>query len=223
MAMITLFGQTGSGKSVQGELLARKYHWSWFALRDILMNTRDKDIQFALDHGMYVDDKMVTSLMQSVLRRAHASSKHVVLDGFPSDYRQVRWMIDNDEIKYLKGAIVLRVPHGELWKRLIERKRVDDTRAAIERREEAYDRAVNGMIRALSQENVLIREVDGTGTPQDVLGRIEEVLGEWGMVPRKQFEKLPAPKVRKLETDSSERLNNVISVGEAILEMLDAS
>ena len=66
MAMITLFGQTGSGKSVQGELLARKYHWSWFALRDILMNTRDKDIQFALDHGMYVDDKMVTIIMRIV-------------------------------------------------------------------------------------------------------------------------------------------------------------
>ena len=222
MAMITLFGQTGSGKSVQGELLARKYHWSWFALRDILMNTRDKDVQFALDHGMYVDDKMVTSLMRSVLLRAHSSSKNVVLDGFPSDYRQVRWMIDNDEIKYLKGAIILRVPHGELWKRLIERKRVDDTRAAIERREEAYDRAITGMIRALSQENVLIREVDGTGTPQDVLERIEEVLGEWGMVPRKQFEKISARDQRIITmSDMQDDEPQATTFGEALKTVIE--
>jgi adenylate kinase family enzyme len=99
-------------------------------------------------------------------------------------------MIDNKEISNLTGAIVLRVPHGELWKRLMERKRVDDTRAAIERREDLYERSVTGMIRALSMEDVLVREVDGMGTPEDVLERISEVLGEWGLVPRKQYTKI---------------------------------
>ena len=129
--------------------------------------------------------------MSDVIKRAHARGvNRVVLDGFPSSYRQVRWMIDNKEISNLTGAIVLRVPHGELWKRLMERKRVDDTRAAIERREDLYERSVTGMIRALSMENVLVREVDGMGTPEDVLERITEVLGEWDLVPRKQYAKI---------------------------------
>ena len=188
---ITLFGAPGSGKSVQGELIARKYGWSWYSSRDMLMSMQNKDIMYALEHGMFVDDEMMNSLMGDVVRRAHAKGVgRVVLDGFPSSYRQVRWMIDNNEIENLTGAIILRVPHGELWKRLMERKRVDDTRAAIERRQDQYDRTITGMIRALSMENVQIREINGMGTPEDVLERIDEVLGEWGLVPRKQYDKI---------------------------------
>jgi hypothetical protein len=36
-------------------------------------------------------------------------------------------------------------------------------------------------------ENVLVREVNGMGTPEDVLERISEILGEWNLVPRKQY------------------------------------
>ena len=191
LIMITLFGAPGSGKSVQGELIARKHGWSWYSSRDMLMSMQNKDIMYALEHGMFVDDEMMNSLMGDVVRRAHAKGVgRVVLDGFPSSYRQVRWLIDNNEIENLTGAIILRVPHGELWKRLMERKRVDDTRAAIERRQDQYDRAITGMIRALSMENVQIREINGMGTPEDVLERIDEVLGEWGLVPRKQYDKI---------------------------------
>lgn len=189
--MITLFGAPGSGKSVQGQMLARKLGWAWYSSRDMLSSMHDKDIMYKLDHGMFVDDDTMNGLMQDVMRRAHArGTNRVVLDGFPSSYRQVRWMIDHKEIQYLTGAIVLRVPHGELWKRLMERKRIDDTRAAIERRQDLYDRSVTGMIRALSMENVQIREVNGMGTEEDVFERIKEVLGEWELVPRKQYEKV---------------------------------
>ena len=189
--MITLFGAPGSGKSVQGQMLARKLGWAWYSSRDMLSSMHNKDIMYKLDHGMFVDDDTMNGLMQDVMRRAHArGTNRVVLDGFPSSYRQVRWMIDHKEIQYLTGAIVLRVPHGELWRRLMERKRIDDTRAAIERRQDLYDRSVTGMIRALSMENVQIREVNGMGTEEDVFERIKEVLGEWELVPRKQYEKV---------------------------------
>ena len=169
--MITLFGAPGSGKSEQGKLLARAHGWQWLSYRDLLMAMHDKDVTFALNHGMYIDDKTMNRMMQNALSRASANA---ILDGFPTDLRQVRWLIDNDKIQGIKGAIILRVPHGELWRRLMARKRVDDTRAAIERRQEAYDRAITGMMRALMQ---------------DVRERIDEVLGEWGLIRRKQFKK----------------------------------
>lgn len=198
--MITLFGAPGAGKTIQGQLLARKYGWDWVSYRDLLLNLRDRDISFALEHGMFIDDKKATRVIQETLNRLQARSsvrfssdtyrRQIVLDGFPTDYRQVKWLIDNKEIKNLEGAIVLRVPRGELWRRLVERKRIDDTRAAIERRQDMYDRNITGMIRALTTNGVKVREVDGGNSPEDVLARIEDVLADWEMIPKKQYAKI---------------------------------
>lgn len=202
--MITLFGLTGSGKSEQGKLLAQKYGWEWISARDMLLGLHDKDIQFALDHGMFVDDETMDGLMRRIMARARRSSRQIILDGFPSTVRQVRWMIDRGDIKDLTGAIVLRVPRGELWRRLMLRKRVDDTRAAIERRQDLYDRAMTGMMRVLSMNNVEVREVDGRNEPKDVLERIEEVLADWGLIPKKQFEKnTKSRRLTRVESDAS--------------------
>ena len=73
--MITLFGPTGSGKSEQGKLLSQKYHWTWVSARDQLMSLHDKDIQYALDHGMFVDDETMNGLMERILAKAKSSNK----------------------------------------------------------------------------------------------------------------------------------------------------
>lgn len=198
--MITLFGAPGAGKTEQGKLIAAKCGWEWVSYRDLLLGLHDKDILFALEHGMFVDDDKATKLMQETLERLKRYDgpifesdirdgriRQLILDGFPADYRQVKWMIDSGEIKNLKGAIVLRVPRGELWRRLVKRKRVDDTRAAIERRQDLYERNITGMIKTLSKNGVLVREVDGSNSPTDVLARIEEVLADWGMIQEKQY------------------------------------
>ena len=201
--MITLFGAPGAGKTEQGKLLAKKFGWEWVSYRDLLMSLRDKDIRFALDHGMFIDDDKATKVISETLSQLKESVKprfmsdiiagrkrEIILDGFPADYAQVKWLIDNGEINDLTGAIVLRVPRGELWRRLVMRKRVDDTRAAIERRQDLYERNITGMIKTLTRNGVLVREVDGGNGPNDVLARIEDVLADWGMIPEKQYERV---------------------------------
>lgn len=200
--MITLFGAPGAGKTEQGKLLAQKYGWEWVSYRDLLMSLHDKDIRFALEHGMFIDDDKATKVIQETLSRLKRSivrfpsdaidgrRREIILDGFPADYKQVKWLVENGEIKNLTGAIVLRVPRGELWKRLVARKRVDDTRAAIERRQDLYDRNITGMIKTLTKNGVLVREVDGCNAPEDVLDRIDGVLADWGLVPKKQYERI---------------------------------
>lgn len=209
--MITLFGAPGAGKTVQGQLLARKYGWRWVSYRDLLMGLNDKDIVFALEHGLFIDDKKATKAVEESLSR-FGSNGHIkvfnaslglhttrrvqnetILDGFPADYRQLKWMIDNKQINNLEGAIVLRVPRGELWRRLVERKRVDDTRATIERRQDAYERNITGMIKILKMNEIPVREVDGSNSPQDVLARIEEVLADWKLIPKKEYAKINKP------------------------------
>ena len=191
--MIAIFGAPGAGKTVQGKMLARKYGWEWVSSRDMLLSLRDRDVTMALNNGMYIPDEKILQTMERVFRNVKRyPGQQFILDGFPSSVAQVYWMIEHGVIDELTGAIVLRVPRGELWRRLVERKRVDDTRAAIERRQDLYDRAVTGMIRTLSMHNVSVRDVDGRNTPEDVLERIEEVLGEWGLIKRKQFAKNPS-------------------------------
>ena len=189
MSMITLFGAPGAGKTVQGRLLADKYHWEWVSYRDLLLSLHDRDIRYALEHGLFIDTDKAIPAIKETLDELNDGRREVVLDGFPADYQQLRWLIDNKQINNLTGAIVLRVPRGELWRRLVARKRVDDTRAAIERRQDLYDRNITGMIRTLTMNGVLVREVNGENAPEDVLERVEDVLADWGMVPKKQFEK----------------------------------
>lgn len=210
--MITIFGAPGAGKTMQGQMLARKYDWQWVSYRDLLLNLHDKDITYALEHGLFIDDNKATKVVGAMLERLKGSSRRVmhasdgrlytvsgkprevVLDGFPADYRQLKWMIGNKELGTLTGAVVLRVPRGELWRRLVERKRVDDTRATIERRQDAYDRNITGIIKMLSMNGIEVREVDGCNAPEDVLKRIEEVLADWGLIAEKQYAKIVAPK-----------------------------
>lgn len=201
--MITIFGAPGAGKSEQGKLLASKYGWQWISYRDLLLRLGDKDIQYAIEHGLFIDDKKASQLLQRTFASIHrfegdsaqsiASNTVVrqsILDGFPADYRQVKWLIETKEIQSLRGAIILRVPRGELWKRLVERKRIDDTRATIERRQDDYERNITGMIRTLSANGVLVREISGENRPEDVLQRIESVLADWRLVPKKQYARI---------------------------------
>jgi len=189
--MIILFGAPGAGKTVQGKLLAAKYGWQWISERDLMVSLNDKDVTLALNHGMPVDNqKSIEALRRAFSQVNFSNSRAVVLDGFPTNVSQIYWMKEQNILQYIEGAVVLRVPRGELWRRLLARGRVDDTRAAIERRQDLYERAIYGMLHVLKENNIQVVEVDGGNEPEDVLERIEEKLGEWGIIPKKQYVKI---------------------------------
>ena len=179
--MIAIFGAPGAGKTVQGQLLSQKYGWEWVSSRDLLLSLSDKDVTMALNHGMPIDNEKSVEVFGQEMKRLerYGLFQKAVLDGFPMNVSQIYYMAENDLLKYLDGVIVLRVPRGELWKRLVERKRVDDTRAAVERRQDLYERATFGMLHVLKANGVKIADVNGQNSPEDVLSRIEEKLGEW--------------------------------------------
>lgn len=190
--MIVIFGAPGAGKTVQGQLLSQKYGWEWVSSRDLLLSLSDRDVTMALNHGMPIDNEKSVEVFGQEMKRLenYGLFQKAVLDGFPMNVSQIYYMKENDLLKYLDGVIVLRVPRGELWKRLVERKRVDDTRAAVERRQDLYERATFGMLHVLKVNGVKIADVNGQNSPEDVLERIEEKLGEWGIVAKKQYEKI---------------------------------
>ena len=178
--MIAIFGAPGSGKTKQAQLFVHKYGWKFASSRDLFVAMKDKDISLALSHGIQIaDDKSIEAMSEIFREYEIRNNWDVVLDGFPSSVAQRYWMRENGFLDKLEGAIILRVPRGELWTRMMKRGRVDDTRAAIERRQDLYDRSITGMIHVLRENGIRTEEIDGCNAPEDVLERMEEKLCEW--------------------------------------------
>ena len=180
--MIVLFGPAGSGKSEQGQRIARKYGWRWLSVGQLLRDQNDPKINADLKTGDLFDDVFVTKLMQGAMMQAEADGTEVVLDGYPRNEVQAKWMRENGDVRMLEGAIVLSVPKEELWKRIDVRGRTDDKEGVVEKRWEIFEQNICSILPLLEAENVKITTVDGVGSVEEITRRIEDVLGDWGVL-----------------------------------------
>lgn len=180
--MIILFGPAGSGKSLQGQLIAKKYGWKWLSVGQLLRDQNDPAINEELKGGELFDDEVVTKLMHDAIEKAEANGTEIVLDGYPRDEWQTQWMINNGDTKKIDGAVVLNVSEDELWKRIEKRKRSDDTRDVVNRRWEIFEQNIYSILPLLEKENVKITTINGVGEIDEVTARIEDVLSGWGVL-----------------------------------------
>jgi adenylate kinase len=180
--MLTLFGPAGSGKSLQGQILAQKYGWKWLSVGQLLRDQDDPEINEKLKGGELFDDQFVTKLMQSAIAQAEAANQNVILDGYPRNAWQAEWIIEQGDANKITGAIVLNVPAEELWQRIAERGRSDDTEAVVKRRWEIFEQNIYSIIPLLEKQNVKITTINGVGNIDEVTSRIETVLQDWGLI-----------------------------------------
>ena len=189
--MITIFGPAGSGKSLQGQILANRYNFEWISVGALLRERakEDDELQKTLDTGGLVDDEYVTKMMQESYRKAKDAGKQVILDGYPRDKWQAEWLVKSGDVKDLTGAIVLTVDEGELWNRLTERGRDDDaSREVVEKRWSVYEQNIKDILPLLDEEDVDVEEIDGVGEVEEVTARIEEALEAWELIPRVDYD-----------------------------------
>ncbi|MCL1839911.1 nucleoside monophosphate kinase [Candidatus Saccharibacteria bacterium] len=180
--MIALFGLAGSGKSLQGQILAEKYGWKWLSVGQLLRDQHNATINEDLKTGELFDDELVTGLMHDAMSKIEAAGTKVILDGYPRDEVQAKWMVENGDMARIEGAIVLDVPKEELWKRIEERGRSDDTRKVVERRWEIFEQNIYSILPLFEANNVKITTLDGVGTIDEITNRIEAVLSDWGVL-----------------------------------------
>ena len=180
--MIILFGAAGSGKSLQGQTLADKYGWRWMSVGQLLRECDDPEMNEIMKKGELVPDDFVVKMMHDEMMKEVDSGRFVILDGYPRDDWQAKWIVENGDEKYIDGAIMIDVDHDELWRRLEERGRADDTREAIEKRWSIFEQSIYSMIEILEKAGVKVVHVDGVGEIDEITERLEKVLRDWDII-----------------------------------------
>lgn len=172
--MILFFGPAGAGKSVQGQILAARHGWRWVSAGQLLRDTRDIDILKTINDGNLVESNLINQAVGEALGKAGDIDK-IILDGYPRQMAQAKWLVDNmpHHGRAISLVVVLEVPRDELEKRLAIRGRPDDVPESIEKRLQLYRQEIYPILTYLTDENVPIAHVDGTGTIGQVHDRIQ--------------------------------------------------
>lgn len=175
--MIIMMGLAGSGKSTQGQMLAEATGKVWLSAGQVLRDTGDPEVSAIQESGKLVPNELVERLMIEGMLKAVREGKDVIIDGFPRDAEQAEWLVTN-LASVMRLAIVIDVPKSELVRRLELRGRADDTREAIEERFKIVEQNIYSICKTFEAAGVEVRNVDGTGTPEEVAERIQQVVKE---------------------------------------------
>ena len=175
--MVIFFGPAGSGKSVQGQILAARMGWRWLSMGQLLRDAHDVELVKTMHEGGLVSDDKTLEVLGNTLDRL-SDAKSVILDGFPRNIKQAKWLIDNQSTSDnpIGLAIVLEVPRAELMHRLELRGRADDTSDAINERLINYRKEIYPILNYFTEQGVRISHIDGTGTVGQIHDRITEEI-----------------------------------------------
>lgn len=176
--MIILAGPVGSGKSEQGQRLAKKLGCPWVSMGELLRARTVGTQRELMKKGNLVDDKYVLSLLEAHLNTLGARHRELVLDGIPRTVNQAKWLLAKIEAKeiMLTAIIQFKISQSEIMKRLMARGREDDRPEVIQRRLEEYRNNTQKALEYLAARGVKIDEIDGEGIPEDVEKSIQQVL-----------------------------------------------
>src|SRR5579871_474026 len=168
--MIILAGPIGSGKSEQGQRLAKRLGCPWISSGQLLREQANKKNQAVMETGSLVNDDYIISLLDEKFNEIDAAHKEFILDGTPRTLAQAQWLISKINSRELKftAIIMLKVSKKIVLKRLVGRGRRDDDLKVIDERLKEYKTNTIKAIKYLRMEGLRLDEVDGEKTPQQV-------------------------------------------------------
>ena len=182
--MVIFFGPAGAGKSVQGNLLAARNDWRWLGAGQLLRDSRDRELLAEMSTGKLVNPEIVNKVMGEALDRADDRVQKVILDGFPRQLEQAKWLVEhsaNHGNRKIDLVIVLEVPRSEVLRRLEIRGRLDDQPEVIDERLKIYRQEMYPVLNFLNEQGVAIAHIDGTGTVGQVHDRVMEEITACGL------------------------------------------
>lgn len=175
--MILFFGPAGSGKSVQGQIMAaRKEGWRWLSSGELFRDTHDAELYKIMQEGGLVPDEKTNQIIDEALKKSDVDK--IILDGYPRKLEQAKWLVENlqNKAKSISLVIVLEVPRAEITNRLELRGRADDSPEVINERLITYRKQIYPILNYLTEQGIHIAHIDGTGTVGQIHDRVMEEL-----------------------------------------------
>ncbi len=175
--MIIFMGVAGSGKSMQGRLLADRLGYPWLStgefLRMLIAGERRRDMVA----GKLLPDQEIISLVQKIFTVIDID-KEFVLDGFPRTVPQAEWLLTQIKYGQLQATAVvhLKASEGVVRERLLSRGRQDDHDDAIAERFEEYNEVALPILDHFRSAQVPVIDIDGEQSVEDVHNQIVQEL-----------------------------------------------
>lgn len=164
--MILFMGVAGSGKSMQGKLLADALALPWLStgefLRMMIAGQRRKDML----EGKLLKDGEIIGLVQKIFNVV-GTTEEFILDGFPRTSAQADWLLSQARHGQLKITAVVHLQASEaaVLKRLLKRGRQDDTEASIRERFREYEESIKPILGQFMVSKVPVLEINAERAP----------------------------------------------------------
>ncbi len=177
--MIIIFGPAGAGKTVQGKLLADANNWHWLSVGQLLRDSNDPKITEIINKGGLAPVDKVNELIINAFNKI-SNIDQIVFDGFPREIQEAKWLLEKSVFHghTIDAILSLEVSNEEIIKRLLLRKRDDDTPQAIKERLSIYHDKMKSVLDYFASEGIRIIRIDGMGTIEQVHQRIMEKLSK---------------------------------------------
>jgi adenylate kinase len=179
--ILIILGPAGSGKTTQAELISKYYNYKTITMSSVLKEELNKKIKpnnkinKIILKGELVSYKISCDLLFKKIKKT--KSKNILIDGFP---RQIEQAIIFDYFLYinkykLKNIIYINLNKKECIKRLLVRKRKDDTKISINKRLYIYRKETIKVIEKYEKEN-LVLHVNGNNKIDFIFSEIKKKL-----------------------------------------------
>jgi adenylate kinase len=160
--VIIFTGVAGSGKSVQGRMLADEEALPWVSTGEFLRMLISGEKRKEMLAGKLLDDKEIISLIRKIFTIVD-TNQEFVLDGFPRTLAQADWLLS--QVKHgqlsISGVIHLTASQDGVRKRLLSRGRLDDTEDAIAARFYEYEQEIKPILEHFRQAGVPVHDING--------------------------------------------------------------
>jgi adenylate kinase len=178
---VVLLGPPGAGKGTQAVKLADKLGIPQISTGDLFRHNIDNGTELGLEAKRYLDagdlvpSELTNALVDKRLDEPDAAGGFI-LDGYPRSVDQAEAldrMLDARGTR-LDAVLELRVCEEELFKRLKDRGRADDTDEVIRNRMNVYRDETAPL---LEYYDGTVKTVDAVGSPDEVFTRALHALG----------------------------------------------